>query len=314
MLIDEVEITLKAGHGGAGRVSFNPGRYGGPNGGNGGKGGNIISTVTSDLTALNQFAHKKIFEAKNGEMGGSNKRSGSDAPDIEFQFPIGTHLIDQRSGTIIELNDLDQKILICRGGLGGLGNFEFRSSTNTTPRYAQPGLNGEEKTFMVILKLIANFGLIGLPNAGKSSLLNELTKANVKVASYPFTTLEPNLGALNGKIIADIPGLIEGASGGKGLGIKFLKHIEKVSLLLHCISAESENPNRDYKTIRKEMEEYDSALMTKPEIILLTKTDLVDAKTLAKKIKSLSVFKKEILPVSIHDWESIEDLKNQLSR
>lgn len=313
MFIDEVEIILKAGHGGPGRVSFNPGRYGGPNGGNGGKGGNIWASVTSDLSALNQFARKKEFEAEDGESGGSNKRSGKDGKDVEFEFPIGTSLINEKTGEVIELDNLNKKVLICKGGLGGLGNYEFRSSTNTTPQYAQPGLYGEEKHFKVTLKLIASFGLIGLPNAGKSSLLNELTKANVKVASYPFTTLEPNLGALNGKIIADIPGLIEGAHTGKGLGIRFLKHIEKVPLLLHCISSESENAVKDYQAIRNELGKFDEKLLEKPEIILITKTDLVDQKQIKEVTKKLGKFKKEIVTVSIHDWDSLQSLKNKLT-
>lgn len=313
MLIDEVEITLKAGHGGAGRVSFNPGRYGGPNGGNGGKGGNIFARVTSDLTALNQFARKQFFEAENGDPGGSNKSSGKDGSDLYFEFPIGTTLINSETGEEIELNSLDQEILITKGGLGGRGNYEFRSSTNTTPRYAQPGLPGEEKHFKVILKLIADFGLIGLPNAGKSSLLNELTKANVKVGDYPFTTLEPNLGVLKDKIIADIPGLIEGASSGKGLGIKFLKHIEKVHLLLHCIAADSTDVKKDYQTVRKELEDYSQKLTNKQEVILLTKADLVTKPDLDKKLKSLQKLNPEILIISIHDWDSIENLKKFLS-
>lgn len=312
MLIDEVNIKLMAGHGGAGKVSFNPGRYGGPSGGNGGKGGNIYAKVTSDLTALSQFAQKTEFEAENGEAGGSNKKSGHAADDLTFEFPIGSVLIDDETGEVIELDHLDKTVLLCLGGLGGKGNFEFRSSTNTTPRYAQPGQEGQVRKFNVILKLIADFGLVGLPNAGKSSLLNELTRADVKVASYPFTTLEPNLGAINGKIIADIPGLIEGAHSGKGLGIKFLKHIEKVSVILHCISAESDDLSRDYKTVRGELEQYDQKLTQKPEIIILTKTDLIDTKTLDQKLLELAALKRKVIPVSIHDFESLEKLKQIL--
>lgn len=309
MLIDEVKIKLIAGHGGAGKVAFNPGRYGGPSGGNGGKGGDIYARVTSDLTALSQFAQKTEFEAEAGEAGGSNKKSGHSADGLTFEFPVGSVLTDTETGEIIELDQLGQEVLLCRGGMGGKGNFEFRSSTNTTPRYAQPGQEGQVRNSSVVLKLIADFGLIGLPNAGKSSLLNELTKADVKVASYPFTTLEPNLGVFQKRILADIPGLIEGASSGKGLGIKFLKHIEKVSLLLHCISAESEDLIQDYKTIRQELEQYDEKLSSKPEIIILTKSDLVDDEALNQRIAKLSVLKRQIIPVSIHNWESLEKLK-----
>jgi GTPase len=312
MLLDEVEIILKAGHGGPGKSSFNPGKKGGPNGGNGGKGGDIYITVTSDLSALNQFSKSKLKEAQNGEEGGIFKSSGKDGEDLEIKMPIGTELLDLRTEEKIELNDLNQRILICKGGLGGRGNFEFRSSTNTTPTYAQPGLRGQEREFKAELKFLADFGLIGLPNAGKSSLLNELTAANAKTADYPFTTLEPNLGVYNGKVIADIPGLIEGASGGKGLGIKFLKHIEKVDLLLHCIAGDSEDVLKDYKTVTAELESYNPEITKKKEIILLTKSDLIDKEELEKKIKTLKKLKKEVLPVSIHDFDSLQKLQSLL--
>lgn len=312
MLIDEVEIILKAGHGGAGKVSFNPGQHSGPNGGNGGKGGDIYISVTSDLMALNQFSKSKIKEAENGEMGGNFQKTGRDGNDLEIKMPLGTELRDLRTGEVFELDDINKRILICKGGIGGRGNFELKSPRNTTPMYAQKGLNGQEKNLKVDLKFIADYGLIGLPNAGKSSLLNELTNANAKVAPYAFTTLEPNLGVFNSKIIADIPGLIEGASQGKGLGIKFLKHIERVKLLLHLVSADSDNVMRDYETIRNELGKYNPELLEKEEIILLTKTDLTDPKTLKEKIKSLKKFKKTIIPVSIHDWDSIKNLEKVL--
>jgi len=312
MLIDEVEIILRGGHGGAGKVSFYPGLKSGPDGGNGGKGGDVYIKVTSDLTALNQFSREKLREAENGKPGESNRKFGKDGADIEVTLPIGTVLTDELTAEEIEINDLDQRILIAKGGLGGRGNYEFKSSRRTTPKYAQPGLFGEEKRFKVELKLIADLGLIGLPNAGKSSLLNELTAAKAKIAEYPFTTLEPNLGVLDHKVLADIPGLIEGAAEGKGLGIKFLKHIEKVTLLLHCIAADSDNVMRDYKTVRQELEKFDRGLEDKQEIILLTKSDLVDKKDLDKKIQALKKLKKEVHPVSIHDYEALEDLKQIL--
>lgn len=312
MLIDEAEITLIGGHGGPGRVAFNPGHYGGPSGGNGGKGGDIYITVTSDLTALNQFTHVVEFEAEKGEAGGSNKKTGANGRDLEIQLPIGTTLIDQRNGETIDLDQLDQKILIAKGGKGGKGNWEFRSPTNTTPKSAQPGLRGQTRNFKVILKLIADLGLIGLPNAGKSSLLNELTAANAKIGAYPFTTVEPNLGAMEGKIIADIPGLIEGASSGKGLGIQFLKHIEKVKILLHCISSESSDLKQDYLTVREEMEKFNPELLKKTEIIVLTKSDLLNQKQLKEKVADLKFTKRKIYPVSIHNWESLADFKSYL--
>lgn len=312
MLIDEVEITVKGGHGGPGRVSFGPAKYSGPDGGNGGRGGDVYLKVTSDLFALNQFTKKKFLKAEDGEGGGKNKRSGKDGKDLDLTLPIGTFLEDKNSGEVFELNDLNQGILIARGGLGGKGNFELKSPRVTTPKSAQVGLPGQERQLKVLLKLIADFGLIGLPNAGKSSLLNELTAANVKTAAYPFTTLEPNLGVLNGKVIADIPGLIEGASKGKGLGIKFLKHIEKVKLLLHCISAESEDVLKDYQIVRNELGTFNPELLEKEEIILLTKSDLAEKTGLEKRVKALRKFKREILPVSIYDFDNLEKLKERL--
>lgn len=312
MLLDEVEITLKGGHGGPGRVSFNPGKRSGPNGGNGGKGGDIYITVTSDLRALNQFSKTKLKEAENGEMGGNFQKTGNDGQDSEIKMPLGTELTDLQTGEKFELDSLEKRILIAKGGLGGRGNFSFKSSKNTTPRYAQKGLNGQERNLKVELKFIADYGLIGLPNAGKSSLLNELTSADVKTADYPFTTLEANLGMYNGKVIADVPGLIEGASEGKGLGIKFLKHIEKVKLLLHCVPADSEDVEADYEVVVSEMERYNPEIVKKQEIILLTKSDLVDKDTLKKKVQVLKKLNRQAIPVSIHDWDSLQKLKEVL--
>lgn len=312
MLLDEVDIKLSGGHGGAGKVSFGPGKRSGPDGGNGGRGGDVYINVTSDLTALNQFSKKKSISAEEGSQGMGNQRSGKDGNNLIVTVPIGTELIDRNTGEIFKLEDLSQEVLICKGGLGGKGNAEFKSSSNTTPTYAQKGLEGQIREFKANLKLIADFGLVGLPNAGKSSLLNELTNANAKVGDYNFTTLEPNLGVLESHVIADIPGLIEGASEGKGLGIKFLKHIEKVGLLLHCISSDSKDPEKDYKIIRKELGDYNPELLEKEEIILLTKSDLVDKKDLEKKKTELKKFKKEIIMVSIHDWDSLNVLKTQL--
>lgn len=312
MLIDEAEITLRGGHGGAGIISFGSKEGSGPDGGNGGRGGDLYLKASSDITLLNQFSQKQIFEGGRGWQGGKSRSSGKDGQDLTIEVPIGTILIDQNTQkTIAEFSTVGQTELLCKGGLGGRGNFEFRSARRTTPKFAQPGLPGDELQIKVVLKLIADFGLIGLPNAGKSSLLNELTNANAKTANYAFTTLTPNLGVLKGKIFADIPGLIEGASAGRGLGTSFLKHIEKVGVLLHCISAESDNILRDYETVRKEMQEYNRALIKKKEIILITKSDLVDKKDLVK-IKKQFDKRVKVLVVSIHDWESLEKLKNLL--
>lgn len=307
MLVDEIDLIIQGGKGGPGRVSFYSKKGAGPSGGDGGGGGDVYIETTPDLYALNKFLSHPECSAQNGEPGGRNRKSGVNGKDLNLIVPVGTTLIEEE-GREIGLNALNQKLLLAKGGLGGKGNAFFKSPSNTTPKYAQPGLKGEKKKLILKLKLIADFGLIGLPNVGKSSLLNELTNAQAKIGAYPFTTLEPNLGVLNGSVIADIPGLIEGASEGKGLGHKFLKHIEKVTLLLHCISSESEDPLSDYKIIRDELKKFNPGLLEKQEIILLTKSDLIEEKDLDKKIKALSKLKSKILTVSIHNWDSLQSL------
>lgn len=302
MLIDRVEVVLKGGRGGAGRSSFRA-NHKGPDGGNGGDGGDLYISVSSDLTLLNQFSEKKEFAAGDGAPGEKSTKTGKKGADFELILPVGTDIIDKKTGLVIqELNRVGEKILLCRGGVGGLGNREFRSASLTTPRFAEKGKKGERLEAILSLKLIADFGLIGLPNSGKSSLLNELTGAHAKTADYPFTTLSPNLGVLDGAIIADIPGLIEGASTGKGLGVGFLKHIEKVRVLLHCISSDSDDFEKDYQAVRAELKNFNPDLCDRLEIILLTKSDLVN-----KKVQF-----KDALDVSIYDFESIKKLKNKL--
>ena len=309
MLITEVDIIFKAGDGGNGKLSFYKKRKG-PDGGNGGKGGSIYVVAASDIYVLGNLSRSSKIEAEKGQDGMSNTRSGKNAEDLEIKLPIGTVITDKKSKETFEITKKDDRFLLCKGGLGGLGNWEYRSGKNTTPMYAQSGLKGQEKSFYFNLKLIAQYGLIGFPNTGKSSLLKEITNANPKIGNYPFTTLEPNLGELNGKIIADIPGLIQGASKGKGLGSKFLKHIERVSLLFHCISCEQEDPKKSYNIIRNELKAHNPKLLKKSEIILLTKTDLKTERQIKSIIKSLESLKKKILPVSIHNWESLKKLKN----
>ncbi|MBN1168543.1 GTPase ObgE [Candidatus Woesebacteria bacterium] len=313
MLVTEGKVKFKAGDGGDGKVSFYKNRKG-PDGGNGGNGGSIYVTGTSDIYALSNLFKKTEIEAENGQPGMSSKKAGKLADDMEVKVPFGTVITDKTSGETFDITEKDDRVLLCRGGEGGKGNWEYRSSKNTTPMYAEKGLKGQKRDLHINLKLIADVGLIGLPNAGKSSLLKELTNASPKIGNYPFTTLEPNLGELGGKIIADIPGLIKGASEGKGLGIKFLKHVERVSVLFHCLSCELKDPEKSYKQIRNELKEYNPKLLKIPEIILLTKTDLVSEEEVKSVLEVLKKLKKKILPVSIHDWDSLEKLKILISK
>lgn len=310
MLLDTVEVVFKGGHGGSGITSFGKTERSGPDGGNGGDGGNLYVTATSDLTLLNQFSRKNVISAENGFHGGKYNKSGQKGKDLDIYLPFGTSIIDKNTNEVIyELDKVGEKKLICKGGMGGKGNFEFRSATNQSPKFHQPGEQGEEKNIILSLKLIADFGLIGLPNSGKSSLLNELTRAHAKIANYPFTTLSPNLGVFEGKFLADIPGLIEGASEGKGLGIRFLKHIEKVGILFHCISSDSLDLIKDYNIVRSEIGKYSKNLLNKTEVILLTKSDLTDKKIIENNVKKLNKITKKVIAVSIYDWESLEKLK-----
>jgi GTPase len=309
VLIDEVDITITAGHGGPGKTSYN--RHG-PDGGNGGKGGDVYIRTTTDLKALSQFSAKSTIKADDGEMGGKNTRNGKNAKDTEIFIPVDCEMTDLATGEIFPMPPADERARICKGGLGGLGNVEFKSARNRTPTYAQPGLPGESKDFHVVLKYLADFGLIGLPNAGKSSLLNMMTNAHAQVGAYPFTTLEANLGVWNKKIIADIPGLISGASQGKGLGIKFLRHVEKVGLILHCVAADSADVENDYKTIIDELKAFSPDLVHKPQLILLTKNDLVDEAESEQKIRILEKTGNTVQKVSIYKPESIQELKEKI--
>lgn len=312
MFIDEAEIKVIGGHGGSGKVAFYANRKG-SSGGDGGRGGSVYAKATSNLTHLKKYTEITKYKGEDGGRGGQNKRWGLNGKDLFLPVPIGTTLIDTKTEREVTLSKENEAVLLCKGGQGGHGNSFFKSSTNRTPKSAEPGTPGQERNFKLILKLIANYGLIGLPNAGKSSLLNLLTAANVRTANYAFTTLEPNLGVFDGKVIADVPGLIEGASSGRGLGIKFLKHIEKVELLLHCISAESETVESEYLTVVAELSNYNTKLLSKKSVILLTKTDLVDKGDIEIKMKILRKHNKNILAISIYDDESIKTLKKLLS-
>lgn len=313
MLIDDVTIRVFAGNGGKGAVAFNKNLMSlGPAGADGGKGGSIYFEGISDLSGLLQFRHKKEIVAENGMDGRSQFRDGTDGKDLILKVPVGTVIHKAETGEVQEIIKMGERILAAKGGYAGKGNFKFRAPHRTSPTIFTYGTPGENFTIRLELKLIADVGIIGLPNAGKSSLLNELTKAKSKVANYPFTTLEPNLGAYYKLILADIPGLIEGASAGKGLGIKFLRHIERTKILFHLISADSENPAKDYKIIKKELASYNKDLAEKPEHLFLSKSDLLPPKEVKEKLKTLKKISKNAIAISVHDWESIEKVKKLL--
>lgn len=284
-------IYTKAGHGGDGVVRWRHEKhreFGGPSGGNGGRGGDMYVLGSRDVGILFKYRHEKGWQAQDGEDGQKDSMHGHNGEDLVIALPIGSVVTREDTGMSYELLEEGQKIKILSGGGGGLGNENFKSSTNQAPEQYTEGKPGEETSLHIELQLIADVGLIGLPNVGKSSLLNELTAAQAKVGNFQFTTLDPNLGSLYGIILADIPGLIEGAAEGKGLGHKFLRHIRRTGMLLHCISCESEDPLSDYKIIRKELEKFDPELTEKEEIILFTKSDMCSGEELEEKKKNFS--------------------------
>jgi len=310
MLIDDVKIKIIAGHGGRGAVAFNKTKMNlGPAGANGGRGGSILFEGVSNIDALNQFRFKKRIEAQNGENGKTQFNDGKSGKDLIVRIPIGTVVTDLATGQSVEIIAIGEKVLMARGGKGGMGNLHFRSSTNITPMQYGKGLLGEERNLRLELKMIADVGLIGLPNVGKSSLLNALTRAKSRVANYPFTTLNPSLGVYYELILADIPGLIEGASSGKGLGIKFLRHVERTKTLFHLISSESQDPVKDYQVIRQELGAYNKELLVKEEYVFLCKSDLVDKAELKKKLGQLKKAKIAAVPISIIDDESMKKVE-----
>ena len=315
MFIDEVKIKTKGGKGGNGKVHFDTSKFGqGPDGGDGGDGGSVFVIGVSNLGALSQFRFKKEFQAEDGQNGMPQKKHGRNGKNIFLKVPVGTVIHNLTTGLQDEILEIDQKIKVASGGVGGRGNFEFRSSTNTTPKEAEEGKEGDDFEILLELQLIADVGFIGLPNVGKSSMLNELTAASAKVANYRFTTLEPNLGVLDELIIADIPGLIEGASEGKGLGHKFLRHIKRTKILIHFLSAESEDLKRDYEVVIKELENYDLKLKKKEKYIFLSKYDLFKKEELDEKIKELKKLSKNILAVSIYDLNSVKKVRELLHK
>ncbi len=314
MLVDHVKLIIKAGNGGNGAATFLRNSLtakGGPDGGNGGNGGDIYFQGTSNIRDLSQFRFKKNIKAEDGISGKRKRLFGKNAEHTTILVPLGTEITDTNSGRTYEVfNNIP--LLLAKGGRGGRGNDEFKSATNQAPKYAELGGEGEEKKLLLSLRLIADIGLIGLPNAGKSSLLAVLTHATPKIGDYPFTTLEPNIGMLEKHPIADIPGLIEGAASGHGLGIGFLKHIEKTQILVHCIDVTSQDVEKVYAIVRGELEKHNPRLLEKPEIILLTKSDLVDRKTLDRSLMTFRKAGKKAYDCSVYDRESIKSLAGML--
>jgi GTP-binding protein len=294
MLVDDVVITVKAGNGGNGAVTFEH-RRGSiktpPDGGNGGNGGSIYLQGSSQISDLSQFSYKKKQEAESGTPGKKSNLYGKNGEDAVILLPFGTEVRDGESNELLlEIVD-DEKICIAKGGRGGIGNKEFTKKGYHGHQEPQEGLKGEERILHLVMRLVADVGLVGLPNAGKSTLLSVLTAAHPKIGAYPFTTLEPNLGVMEKIVIADIPGLIEGASRGKGLGITFLRHIEKTELLLHLIDATDEDVIGAYEKIRNEFSEFSESLARKEEMIVLTKKDLVTQEELTQKVQHLKKIK-----------------------
>jgi len=294
MLIDNVKIKVTGGTGGNGIVAFSKEMMClGPTGGDGGNGGNVVLIGVEDIGAFKKFRYQKEFIAQKGQHGKGSSRTGANGKDLILEVPVGTgiHGIDK------EIVKVGETIVLAKGGRGGKGNASFKSSRNVSPKQFTNGLPGEAKEVVLELKLIADIGLVGLPNTGKSSLLNYLTNAKSKVSNYQFTTLEPHLGVYKNLILADIPGIIEGASTGKGLGIKFLRHIERTKIIFHLISLDSSDFVNDYNIIRKELESYNKLLTQKPEYIIATKSDLVNNNVISK---FKNKFKDSIV-ISIHD-------------
>lgn len=293
--LDQAKIYVKSGSGGAGSISFRREKYieyGGPDGGDGGRGGDVYIECVQNLNTLIDFRYQQHYKAKNGTPGMGRNRSGPSGDDCVIKVPPGTQVFDEDNETLLaDLETPGDRVLIAKGGNGGFGNAHFKSSTNQAPRHANPGLPGEELTLWLRLKLIADAGLVGLPNAGKSTFLATVSAAKPKIGDYPFTTLHPNLGVVRAGdldfVLADIPGLIEGASEGAGLGTRFLGHVERTSVLLHLVDATQEDVAVAYRVVREELEAYDEGLAEKPEIVALSKADALSDDELVRRFDEL---------------------------
>jgi len=326
--VDEAVISVQSGDGGRGCVSFRREKYipkGGPDGGDGGNGGNVIIRATRRLHTLNDYKLKKHFKAQNGKPGRGKNQTGKDGRDVVIRVPLGTIIYDHESGEVIaDLIQDDQEIVVLIGGKGGRGNQHFATPTHRAPRIAQPGLPGQEKVLTLSLKYLADIGLIGFPNAGKSTLLSRLTMARPRIDSYPFTTLIPNLGVIvfddeRTLIIADIPGLIEGASEGRGLGHRFLRHIERTKLLVHLIDITYVPKNdllEDFHILRGELEKFDPSLKQKDQMVLINKVDIHtsehrDISSLRRALQEMGI---DALPISALTGEGLDEMKQTLAR
>jgi GTP-binding protein len=323
MFVDTAKITVKAGKGGNGSVAFRREKYipmGGPAGGDGGDGGSVIIIADEGLRTLMDFRYKRHYHAENGEDGRGKNQYGADGKDLYLKVPVGTLIKDVETGIVLaDLKTRGQEYIAARGGRGGKGNVKFKSSIRRTPRFAQPGTKGEEREIVLELKLIADVGLVGFPNVGKSTILASVTSANPKIANYHFTTLKPNLGVVSigeghSYVLADIPGLIEGASKGAGLGLDFLRHVERTRLLLHVLDAsgqEGRDPVEDFYKINDELKQYSDKLNTKEQIIVLNKMDIPEAIDNAERIKKEFSDKYEIITVSAATGQGLDFLKKR---
>ncbi len=322
MFIDYCEITVTAGDGGSGAVAFRREKYvpkGGPAGGNGGNGGNVVFTADDNLLTLLDFRYKREYKAENGDKGANSLKDGKSGSDLLIKVPVGTVIRNLETKEIIcDLDKGGKKFTVVRGGKGGKGNSNFATPTNQAPRYAQPGIPGESVDVCLELKLLADVGLVGFPNAGKSTLISVISAAKPKIADYPFTTLEPNLGIVKyadekSFVVADIPGIIEGAHEGKGLGIKFLKHIERTKILLILIDVMEKDYKKTYKTLINELESYSPVLAAKKKIVAISKTDLIESSELQKITKTkFSKYDGKVIAFSSASQQGIKELLDNL--
>jgi GTP-binding protein len=316
--LDQAKIYVKSGAGGPGAVSFRREKFvefGGPDGGNGGKGGDVVFEAVAGLNTLIDFRYTQHFRAPRGKGGSGANRTGAAGKDLVVKVPVGTQILadDDERSLLADLTKIGQQVTFLRGGMGGRGNASYKTSTNRAPRQHQTGIEGEEQWLWLRLKLLADAGLVGLPNAGKSTFLNSVTNASAKVGDYPFTTLRPQLGVVRHKgrefVLADIPGLIEGAAEGAGVGDRFLGHVERTRILLHLVDASADNPVEAWRIVRGELDSYGAGLADKPELIVLTKTDLIDDKARTKVAKALGKASgASIFPVSAPLGEGLEPL------